>query len=183
MPSASSAIWWCQSRSTSAAAARCSESLAINRRVAPGLFAVQHSVMAREGFRARVDPGSSAEAGRAQHLRVVRQPRAALLLFWQWRPITHAGVDGDRTGPARRSCTSCSGSAGCCALTSTFMINHFELFGLNQVSGASVGPRLPAPRFQTPLFYRLVRHPLYLGFLLASGRRLPCPWGICCSPR
>jgi protein-S-isoprenylcysteine O-methyltransferase Ste14 len=52
-------------------------------------------------------------------------------------------------------------------LTSTFMINHFELFGLHQVANHLTDREMPAPRFRTPLYYRLVRHPIYLGFIVA----------------
>jgi protein-S-isoprenylcysteine O-methyltransferase Ste14 len=52
-------------------------------------------------------------------------------------------------------------------LTSTFLINHFELFGLHQVVNNFVDRSMPAPRFKTPVFYKFVRHPIYLGFIIA----------------
>jgi protein-S-isoprenylcysteine O-methyltransferase Ste14 len=52
-------------------------------------------------------------------------------------------------------------------LTSTFLINHFELFGLHQGANNLTGRPMPAPRFRAPLYYKFVRHPIYLGFIIA----------------
>lgn len=52
-------------------------------------------------------------------------------------------------------------------LTATFLINHFELFGLHQVANNLVGRSMPAPHFRAPLYYQFVRHPIYLGFIIA----------------
>jgi protein-S-isoprenylcysteine O-methyltransferase Ste14 len=91
---------------------------------------------------------------------------ALVLLYWQWRPIpeviwsvTHPG------GIAVIHAVFWIGWA--VVLISTFLINHFALFGLHQVYARLRGQTLPAPVFKTPFFYKRVRHPIYLGFLLA----------------
>ena len=91
-----------------------------------------------------------------------------LLLFWQWRPIAGGRVAGRQSG-SRRDGGRCSRSrAGCWCSPRTFIINHFELFGVSQVDQPSrrQGSAAP-PRFRTPLLYKFVRHPIYLGFIIA----------------
>ena len=91
---------------------------------------------------------------------------ALALLLWQWRPIPTVlwQIDDPQIAMAV-SAVSLLGFL--IALTSTFLINHFELFGLHQVANNLTGRSMPAPRFRTPLYYKFVRHPLYLGFIIA----------------
>jgi protein-S-isoprenylcysteine O-methyltransferase Ste14 len=88
-----------------------------------------------------------------------------ILIFWQWRPITKTIwlVEG---WPATML-TAISWIGWLTTLTSSYLIDHLELFGLRQVFGERRGAAARLPSFKTPLLYRLVRHPLMLGFLLA----------------
>ena len=140
------------------------ETLAVNLALL-GLFAVQHSVMARRGFKrwwTRVIPQA------VERSTFVLAATAALaLLLWQWRPIAEPVLwsVSDPVGRFTLAAVFWLGWGG--LLVSTFLINHFELFGLRQVWANLRGQPLPAPVFHTPLFYRHVRHPIYLGFVLA----------------
>ena len=137
----------------------------VNLAAAAGLFAVQHSVMARRGVQALVDAHRAA-GGRAQHLRARRDPRARAAAV-AWRPIAEPVIWRVENPAARHGrCGRCSGSAGRCCCSHTFLINHFELFGLRQVFSRLVGREIPEAEFRTPFIYRYVRHPIYLGFLL-----------------
>ena len=91
---------------------------------------------------------------------------ALILLFWQWRPMPDV-VWQIADPQIAMAVMGLSFFGWFLVLTSTFLINHFELFGLHQVVNNLVGRRMPAPRFKTPALYKFVRHPIYLGFIIA----------------
>jgi len=129
-----------------------------------GLFAIQHSVMARPAFKRRWTRFVPAAVERSTY--VLLASLVLLLLFWQWRPIP--GIVWNVTDPLAVAFLGAVFWLGWGTLViSTFVINHFELFGLWQVYALAAGKSSPAPTFQVRSIYRLVRHPLYLGFLLA----------------
>jgi protein-S-isoprenylcysteine O-methyltransferase Ste14 len=88
------------------------------------------------------------------------------LLYWQWRPIPAVVWQVDNANLAM-ALTIVSLLGWVTVFASTFMINHFELFGLHQVANNLVGRDMPEPRFRAPALYKLVRHPIYLGFIIA----------------
>ncbi len=128
------------------------------------LFAVQHSVMARPQFKqwwTRFVPKSIERTTYVLFASLV-----LLLLFWQWRPIPAVAWQIAQPQVAA-AVTALSFVGWLIVFGSTFLINHFELFGLHQVANNLTGRAMPAPRFRTPLLYGFVRHPLYLGFIIA----------------
>jgi len=128
------------------------------------LFAVQHSMMARKPFKAWWTQIVPKQVERSTY--VLLSSLCLLLLFWQWRPMPAIVWHVDDPNLAA-AVTAISLLGWVIVFTSTFLINHFELFGLHQVTANLAGRDMPAPRFRTPLYYRFVRHPLYLGFIIA----------------
>src|SRR5438093_2643886 len=128
------------------------------------LFAVQHSVMARKRFKRWWTQYVPKSVERSTY--VLLASLLLLLLFWQWRPIPTVLWRVDDSVIAM-VITGVSLGGWVLVFTSTFLINHFELFGLHQVLNNLVGRDMPAARFRTPVLYKLVRHPLYLGFVIA----------------
>ena len=129
------------------------------------VFGVQHSVMARRGFKSwwtRVVP---AEVERSTYLLATCAALALMFRFWEpidtpvvWRVEDPAGV---------ALLWTLFAAGWLLALASTFLIDHFELFGLRQVFAGMRQRAVPEARFKTPLLYRHLRHPLYSGLLLA----------------
>jgi len=128
------------------------------------LFGVQHSVMARRRFKeawTRIVPEPLERS-----VYVLTASLVLILLFWFWHPIP-APIWTAANPLLVYLLWGLFGLGWLIVLLSTFLLNHFELFGLQQVwHGARGGPAAP-PEFRTPLFYKRVRHPLYSGFILA----------------
>ena len=127
------------------------------------LFALQHSIMARPWFKRAWTRLVPQPVERSTY--VLFSSVALLLLFWQWRPIGGAiwRIDG---GIAETVVVGLYGAGLLIVLLSTFLINHFDLFGLRQVYLYMTAREYTHLEFRTPFFYRYVRHPLYFGWLL-----------------
>jgi protein-S-isoprenylcysteine O-methyltransferase Ste14 len=128
-----------------------------------GLFAVQHSVMARPAFKrwwTRIVPRS---VERSTYVLLASLILAAL--FWQWRPIE--GTLWRLEGAGAAVLWALYALGWLIVLAATFMINHFDLFGLRQVYLRLTGAAYTHVPFRMTAFYRFVRHPIMLGFLVA----------------
>ena len=127
------------------------------------IFALQHSVMARPAFKrwwTRIVPSV---AERSTY--VLFSSLALILLFWQWRPIG-ASIWNVESGTGRTILFAGFAAGWVLLLVSTFLINHFDLFGLRQTWLYFRGRQYTDIPFRTPALYKVVRHPLYVGWLL-----------------
>jgi protein-S-isoprenylcysteine O-methyltransferase Ste14 len=139
------------------------EALVVNM-LLMALFAIQHSVMARPQFKAWWTQFVPKPVERSTY--VLLATTLLALLCWQWRPIP-AVVWHVNDPVIAGVLTGVSLLGFLIVLSSSFLINHFELFGVHQVVNNLTNRNMPVPRFHTPLFYKFVRHPLYLGFIIA----------------
>lgn len=129
-----------------------------------GIFAVQHSVMARPAFKRVLTRYIPEPAERSTYVLCASLALIALFAFWQ--PI--GGTVWNVTDPmARNIINLIFGFGFALVLVTTFLINHFDLFGLRQVTLYLVGKPYTHLEFRTPLFYKYVRHPLYVGWFMA----------------
>jgi methanethiol S-methyltransferase len=129
-----------------------------------GTFAVQHSGMARRGFKAWLTRMLSPAIERSTY--VLLSSLALILLFWQWRPLLGT-VWQVESGWGVAVLYALFAFGWLLVLTGTFVINHFDLFGLRQVWLYARGQPCTPLAFKQHFFYRVVRHPLMLGFLIA----------------
>jgi len=128
------------------------------------IFAVQHSGMARKGFKKLFTRFASPAIERSTY--VLLASLSLLLLYWQWQPMPT--MVWNIEVPVLAGVVTAGGFLGwLIVLYSTFLISHFELFGLTQVVTHFAGRVTEPMKFKTPGLYRLIRHPIYLGFIIA----------------
>ena len=128
------------------------------------LFGLQHSVMARQGFKKAWTRIVPEPIERSAYVLIASLVLILLFLFWQPLPRVIWHVENEI---GRTVLWALFGLGWLIVLTSTYLISHFELFGLKQVWGHARGAPAQPPVFRQPLYYKLVRHPLYSGFFLA----------------
>jgi protein-S-isoprenylcysteine O-methyltransferase Ste14 len=129
-----------------------------------GLFAIQHSVMARPAFKRWWTRFVPQPVERSTY--VLLASLALILLFWQWRPLTDIVWNVENT-VGRYILWALFFLGWATVLVGTFLINHFDLFGLRQVYLYQRGEEYTNLSFRTPFLYKIVRHPIMLGFIIA----------------
>lgn len=150
-----------------------SEALTVNLLLLGG-FALQHSIMARPGFKKWWTRFVPQPIERSTY--VLFTSLLLALLFWQWRPIP--ALVWDFQNPILVHLIWVVFAIGwLIVLVSTFLIDHFELFGLRQSWAAFLGRSSPSAAFRQPLLYRVVRHPIMVGFIIAFCATPVMSWG------
>jgi protein-S-isoprenylcysteine O-methyltransferase Ste14 len=153
---------WVPKTIDSGAAPGIAEAIAVNL-VLLAIFALQHSIMARRSFKRWWTGIVSPAVERSTF--VLAATAALALLLWQWRPMP-AVVWQVENQAAVTAIWAVFWLGWGVLLLATFLINHFELFGLRQVFARLTGRSIPEAEFRTPMLYRYVRHPIYLGFIM-----------------
>ncbi|MGD2115311.1 MAG: isoprenylcysteine carboxylmethyltransferase family protein [Acidobacteriota bacterium] len=138
------------------------------------LFALQHSVMARQGFKRWWTKVVPRPVERSTF--VLAATAALALLMWAWQPL--GGIVWDLSGTGLAPVLIGVSLLGWgVVFLSTFLIDHFDLFGLGQVWAAFRGREYHPPRFYSPSLYKVMRHPLYFGFIVAFWATPVMTWG------
>ncbi|MGZ2259446.1 methyltransferase family protein [Roseobacter sp. A03A-229] len=138
-----------------------------------GLFGFLHSLLARERVKTQLLKLLPAAAERSTY--VVQSSLCLALAMWQWQPLP--GVIWQLEGPAALATYAAFGIGAGLVLWSTFLIDHFELFGLRQIWTHLRGQPMPEPVFRTPMLYRIVRHPMQLGIVILLFATPQMTWG------
>ena len=128
------------------------------------LFGLQHSIMARPGFKTVLTRYWPEPIERSLYVLMTALVLCIFFILWQPLPATVWSVE---VTWLRGLLFAIAGLGWLIVLISTFLLNHFELFGLHQVWANFRDRAMPVMSFREPFFYRLVRHPIYTGFLLA----------------
>ncbi|QHE66727.1 methanethiol S-methyltransferase [Rhodococcus sp. WAY2] len=138
------------------------------------VFAMQHSVMARPWFKRRWTRIVPQPMERSTY--VLFATAALALLMWQWRPLPEQIWNVETTW-IRVALYAVSLGGWALVLAATFAIDHFDLFGLRQVLRNQSGKSALPSAFRTPMLYRVIRHPLYAGFVIAFWVAPTMSWG------